>query len=328
METFETFWRQWANPHERLRWVQQLVKEKPRHPFTFLWRSESWAGVATRRNLLGLRLKRDEPLRQRLIRGLLSEQYPRGGFRSSIGWTGLRLFQLAELGLPPDHPAVARALEWLRRRQDYDGSLLEMPRVPTAYPSVWGEELRFPPMAVGVTAFVLCGVLRWERESSWVRRAVLWVARQVAESKTVCCRSCAVHALHALCVSHLDSLVVHVATERLLNWLSEHQTEQGEWFAIPEAAFPILFALSVCPSPEAHRQVAKALPVLAGMQYADGGWGRVFRAEKTWLVTKALLFHELLDAFVALTEQCPWLVRPIEWLERLPPSLDEPTTAV
>jgi hypothetical protein len=67
---------------------------------------------------------------------------------------------------------------------------------------------------------------------------------------------------------------------------------------------------------------------LAGMQYSDGGWGRTYRAEKTWLVAKALLFHELLDAFVSLTEQCPWLVRPAEWLERLPPSLDEPGAAV
>jgi hypothetical protein len=324
----ETFWRQWADPRERLKWVQQLVTEKQRHPFAFLWRSESWAGVAARRNLIGLKLKRDEPLRLKLIKGILSEQYPRGGFRSSIGWTGLRLFQLAELGAPPDHPSIQRALEWLRKRQDYDGSLLETPRVPTAYPSIWGEELRFPPMAVGVTAFVLCGVLRWDRESSWVKRAVVWVARQIAESKTICCRSCAVHALHALSISHHESLVVKVAVEKLVEWFAEHQAEQGEWFAFPEASFAVLFGLGVCPMPEARWQIAKALPVLAGMQYSDGGWGRTYRAEKTWLVAKALLFHELLDAFVSLTEQCPWLVRPAEWLERLPPSLDEPGAAV
>jgi hypothetical protein len=40
----ETFWRQWADPRERLKWVQQLVTENQRHPFAFLWRSESWAG--------------------------------------------------------------------------------------------------------------------------------------------------------------------------------------------------------------------------------------------------------------------------------------------
>ena len=102
----ETFWRQWADPRERLKCVQQLVTENQRHPFAFLWRSESWAGVAARRNLIGLKLKRDEPLRLKLIKGILSEQYPRGGFRSSIGWTGLRLFQLAELGAPPDHPSI------------------------------------------------------------------------------------------------------------------------------------------------------------------------------------------------------------------------------
>jgi hypothetical protein len=324
----ETFWRQWADPRERLKWVQQLVEENPRHPFAFLWRSESWAGVAARRNLIGLKLKRDEPLRLKLVKGILSEQYPKGGFRSSIGWTGLRLFQLAELETPPDHPSIQRALEWLRKRQDYDGSLLEMPRVPTAYPSVWGEEVRFPPMAVGVTAFVLCGVLRWDRESSWVKRSVVWVARQIAESKTICCRSCAVHALHALSISHHESLVVKVAVEKLVEWFAEHQTEQGEWFSFPEASFAVLFGLSVCPMPEARWQIAKALPVLAGMQYSDGGWGRTYRAEKTWLVTKALLFHELLDPFVSLTEQCPWLVRPKEWLDRLPPSLDEPGAAV
>lgn len=324
----ETPWHQWADPRERIKWVQQLIGENPRHPFALLWHSSSWAGVASRRNLIGLKLKRDEPLRLKLIKGILSEQYPRGGFRSSVGWTGLRLLQLAELGAPPDHPAIHRALEWLRRRQDYDGSLLELPRIPTAYPSVWGEELRFPPMAVGVTAFALCGVLRWDKESGWVKRALLWVARQIVETKTICCRSCAVHALHALCIGHHESLVVLTAIEKLVEWFAEHQTDHGEWFASPESSFAVLFGLGVCPRPEARWQIAKSLPVLAGLQYSDGGWGRTYRAEKTWLVTKALLFHELLDTFVSLTEQCPWLVRPTEWLEKLPPSLDEPGAIV
>ncbi|MDW8029530.1 MAG: hypothetical protein RMK94_14180 [Armatimonadota bacterium] len=324
----ESFWRKWADPNERLKWIQKLITEKPRHPFAFLWRNESWAGVAARRNLIGLKLKRDEPLRQRLIKGIISEQYPKGGFRSSVGWTGLRLLQLSELGTHFDHPAIQKALEWLHNRQDYDGCLLENPRIPTAYPSLWGEELRFPPMAVGVTAFTLCGVLRWDRESSWVKRAVLWVAKQIAESKNICCRSCAVHAIHALSLSHHESLLVRLAIERLLDWFAEHQDEKGEWFSFPDSAFAILFGLGVCPAPEARWQIAKALPILAAMQFSDGGWGRSFRAEKTWLVTKALIFHELLDAFLDLTERCPWLVRPKEWLEKLPPSLDEPSAAV
>ncbi|MGQ9462865.1 MAG: prenyltransferase/squalene oxidase repeat-containing protein [Candidatus Fervidibacter sp.] len=324
----ETFWHQLSNPYERLKWVRRIVSEKPRHPFTFLWQNESWAGVAARRNLIGLKLKRDEPLRLRLIKGILSEQYPKGGFRSSIGWTGLRLFQLAQLDLPANHLAIQKALDWLRRRQDYDGSLLELPRVPTAYPSIWGEELRFPPLAVGVTAFVLCGVLRWDRESKWIEKAVIWVARQIAESKSICCRSCAVHSLHALSISNYDSLVVMVAIDKILEWLAEHQSEQGEWFFSPEASFPVLFGLGSCPKPEAKRQIARALPVLVGSQYSDGGWGRTYRAEKTWLVTKALMFHELLESFVDLTEKCPWLVRPKEWLEQLPPLLDEPGALV
>lgn len=312
---------------ERLQWVQTLVAEKPRHPFAFLWRHLSWAGIAARRNLIGLNLKRDEPLRARLIRGILSEQYPRGGFRSSIGWTGLRLLQLAELGIAADHSAVAKALQWLRQRQDPDGCFLELPHVPTSYPAVWGDELRFPPFAMGVTAFVLCGVLRFQRDDSWVHRAVRWVAHQVLERDEICCRSCAIHALHALSLSRNEGTAVLMATERLVNWLRDHQSEQGEWFFSPDATYAVLFGLSRCPLPAARTQIAKALPLLAALQYADGGWGRTFRAEKTWVVTAALLFHELLEAFIALTERCPWLVRPLEWLDTQPPSLDEsPTT--
>ncbi len=324
----EAYWRRWADPKERLRRAQTLVAEKPRHPFSFLWRHLSWAGVAARRNLMGLKLVRDEPLRWRLIRGIVSEQYPRGGFRSSVGWTGLRLLQLSELGAPPSHPALVKALQWLHQRRDFDGNFMELPKIPTIYPTVWGEEVRFPPMAVGVTAFVLCGVLRWDRESGWVQRAVQWMARQIVEWHEICCRTCAVHALHALAVARMNGFAIHTGMERLVNWLHDHQTERGEWFASPEATFAVLFGLGFCPLPEARVQVAKALPVLAGLQYADGGWGRAFRAEKTWLVTHALLFHELLDAFVELTERCPWLGRPTEWLEQMPPSLDEPTTTL
>lgn len=320
----EATWRAWSDPKERLRWVQNLVQEQPRHPFSFLWRHRSWTGIAARRNLMGLKLKRDEPLRRKLIRGIIGEQYFRGGFRSSIGWTGLRLLQLRELGIPPDHPSVVKALNWLHQRQDFDGNFMELPIVPTAYQSVWGEEVRFPPMAVGITAFVLCGVLRWDRESYWVQKAVRCVARQIVEFRELCCRTCVVHALHALALSRSESFTVQAAIERLVTWLAAHQTERGEWFASPDASYAVLFGLSVCPLLEARVQVAKAIPVLAGGQYSDGGWGRFYRAEKTWLVTKALLFHELLDAFIDFTERCPWLVRPIDWLEKMPPSLDEP----
>jgi hypothetical protein len=320
-------WRRWSDPKERLKWVQALIAEKPRHPFAFLWRHLSWAGIATRRKLLGLKLKRDEPLRLRLIKGIVGEQYPRGGFRSSLGWTGLRLLQLAELDAPPDHPAIAKALRWVKGRQDPDGCFWELPSVPTSYPTLWGEEVRFSPFAIGVTAFTLCGLLRWERESYWVQRAVQWVARQVVQSREICCLPCTVHALHALAISRLETATVQAAVERLVNWLADHQSERGEWFVNPEATYAILFGLGVCPLPAARVQIAKALPMLAGLQFLDGGWGRSYRAEKTWVVTSALLFHELLETFVTLTDRCPWLGRPTEWLEQLPPSLDESPTA-
>ncbi|MCS7223627.1 MAG: hypothetical protein NZ959_03555 [Armatimonadetes bacterium] len=310
-------------PKERLKEIQYLVQTKPRHPYRFLWRALTWAGVACRRNLIALKLRRDEELRQRLIKGIVSEQFPRGSFRSSIGWTGLRLYQLAELGCPKDHPAIRSALEWLFHRQDIDGSLMENPRVPTAYPTLWGEEVRFPPVSLGVTAFCLCGILRYDTDSWWVKRAVHWVAQTVLEQRKICCRSCAVHALHCLQRSRSDSPLVVSASERILHWLGEHQAEKGDWFASLDATYGVVFAFGVRPTPESYRQIHRALPLLAASQYEDGGWGRSHRTEKTYLITRALVIHELLESFMDLTDKCPWLVRSLDQMDDTLPTLDE-----
>ncbi len=314
------------SPKERLREVQRIVRNRPRHPFRFLWRAPTWAGVAFRRNLVQLKLRRDEDLRLRLIRGIVSEQFPRGSFRSSIGWTGLRLYQLAELDCPGDHPSVRKALDWLRQRQDIDGSLMENPRVPTAYPTHWGEEVRYPPVSVGVTAFTLCGILRYDRESSWVQRAVQWVAREIAEQRHICCRSCALPALHCLFNSRSDSPLVTLSIDRIIHWLGQHQAEKGDWFGSPEATYGVAFAFGVRATTETHFQLSRALLLLAATQYEDGGWGRSHRSEKTFIITRALMVHELLEAFDQVVDRYPWLVRSLDQLDDALPSLDTAST--
>ena len=79
----------------------------------------------------------------------------------------------------------------------------------------------------------------------------------------------------------------HHATQRLVSWLADRQTRQGDWGrSIP--FYQALNALAHLDNTEANRQTEKAFDHLFTLQNADGSWGASERQWCTFLAVHAL----------------------------------------
>lgn len=101
------------------------------------------------------------------------------------------------------------------------------------------------------------------------------------------------HKMAALYHNLLRALVVHpryadhAATRRLVGWLGDRQSAQGEWGSgIP--FYQALNALAHLDTPAANAQTRRALTHLRAIQNADGSWGASDRQWCTFLAVHAL----------------------------------------
>ena len=79
----------------------------------------------------------------------------------------------------------------------------------------------------------------------------------------------------------------HPATRRIVAWLADRQTRQGDWGAdIP--FYQALNALAHLDTPAADRQTRRAIDHLSATQHADGSWGASQRQWCTFLAVHAL----------------------------------------
>ena len=79
----------------------------------------------------------------------------------------------------------------------------------------------------------------------------------------------------------------HPATRRLVGWLADRQTRQGDWGSdIP--FYQALNALAHLDTASANRQTERAFAHLAAIQRADGSWGAAERQWCTFLAVHAL----------------------------------------
>jgi len=79
----------------------------------------------------------------------------------------------------------------------------------------------------------------------------------------------------------------HPATQRVVAWLADRQTRQGDWGAdIP--FYQALNALAHLNTPAAERQTERAIERLYATQNADGSWGASQRLWCTFLAVHAL----------------------------------------
>ncbi|MET8509080.1 squalene--hopene cyclase [Streptomyces sp. NPDC004787] len=124
----------------------------------------------------------DDPGTRRGIEWLLAEQEPSGAWFGRWGvnyvyGTGSVVPALTAAGIPRSHPAIRRAVGWLRSVQNEDGG--------------WGEDLRsykeeawigHGESTASQTAWALIALLAaGERDSEAVRRGIAWLARTQRE---------------------------------------------------------------------------------------------------------------------------------------------------
>ena len=81
--------------------------------------------------------------------------------------------------------------------------------------------------------------------------------------------------------------VDHPATRRIVAWLADRQTREGDWG--PDIPFyQALNALAHLDTPAAERQTQRAIDYLCARQHADGSWGASQRQWCTFLAVHAL----------------------------------------
>ncbi|MCS7254000.1 MAG: terpene cyclase/mutase family protein [Armatimonadota bacterium] len=314
-----------VDQHERLKNFLEELKEFPRHPFSFLWRSQTLQGIIARRDMLGFRLKRDVPLVERLRRGILSSQFPRGSWKGSVGWTAYELWRLSHLGVQASHPKIVRAIEFVEAYQTSDGNFYERPTIPTVYQSLDGGEFTPGTFSLGFTAYVLLGLRKWRYEDEAYRRAVRWlVEKYLADG--VCCIPCAVYMLVAL--ADEETMEATIVRNEITLWLESLQRDDGIWNCDVSITFLVLYGLGSIQGELAMRQVKNSIPLLLSLQFEDGGWGRMGRAEKTLSVAMSLRRHRLIGEFLQRSKFYAERPRPINLLSELATSLDRFIMAV
>ncbi len=74
------------------------------------------------RRLLGARRESDEKLAATLVREHRSRQKSDGSVANDLVVTAWFVWEMLDLGQPPDSPAVSRAVKWMLARQDKDGA--------------------------------------------------------------------------------------------------------------------------------------------------------------------------------------------------------------
>lgn len=310
---------------ERLGSFLEELRAFPRHPFSFLWRSQTLQGIIARRELLNFKLKRDAALIERLQRGILSSQFPKGSWKGSVGWTAHELWKLSHLEVPPSHPQVERAIEFVGAHQTSDGNFYERHTIPTVYQSLDGSEFAPGAFSLGFTAYVLLGLKKWRHKCDSCKRAVQWlIEKYLADG--MCCIPCAIYMLMAL--AEEETMGAEVVRDEILLRLESLQRDDGIWNCDISITFLVLYGLGSVQGELARRQVKRLIPLLLNLQFEDGGWGRMGRAEKTLSVAMALHRQDLVHEFLLRSKSHGERPRPIHLLSELSTSLDRLIMAV
>lgn len=329
-------WRSVAGAFQRLDQMLHRYERRPRGPLRqfalrraerwVLERQEadgSWGGIQPPwvYSLLALHLRGREvgdPVVARGIAGL--ERFtvrgtgPDGPERrieacqSPVWDTALAMIALEDAGLPPQHPSLVQASQWLQDEEvriDGDWAV----RRPSLPPAGWSFEFdndRYPD--VDDTAEVILALRRVGAEGSRpaITRAVDWVLGMQ-------CRDGGWGAFDADGTSRLPTLLpfcdfgevvdppsadvtAHVvemlaaegragtdAARRGVRWLLTHQEPDGSWFGRwgvnhvygTGAVLPALIAAGVSPQ---HASIRAASRWLLTHQQGDGGWGEDIRS--------------------------------------------------
>ena len=255
----------------------------------------------------------DHPVMQAGLRGLdgFTIDDDRGrrieACQSPVWDTALAVTALADAGRPADDPALARAADWLLRKEITVGGDWQIRR-PDLAPGGWAFEFandHYPD--IDDTAEVVLALRRVtatadaaavERGVAWIRGMQCadggWAAFDVDNVQTLCRELpfCDFGELidppSADVTAHVVEMLAAVgrrgpAVDRGVDWLLANQEPDGSWFGRwganyvygTGATVPALVAGGL---PTGHPSIRRAVAWLAAHQNTDGGWGEDLRS--------------------------------------------------
>lgn len=272
---------------------------------------------------------------------IIREDTPGGRVRrleacqSPVWDTGLAVIALADAGVPPDEPAVAKAVDWLlgeEIRQPGDWAV----RRPATPPGGWAFEFAndvYPD--VDDTAEIVLALGRADhpdprRLKEAIDRGVTWVrgmqsadggwgafdadnTQRLTLSLPFCDFGAVIDPPTADVTAHVVEMLAaqglsgETECRRGVMWLLDDQREDGSWYGRwganhvygTGAVVPALVAAGVSPS---AAPIRRAVKWLAAHQNPDGGWGEDLRSyrDPEWIGRGASTASQTAWALLAL----------------------------
>ncbi len=273
--------------------------------------------------------------------------------QSPVWDTCLATIALADAGLPPDHPAMVRAGEWMLgeqvlRRGDWS---VRRPRLPAGGWAFEFHNTNYPD--IDDTAEVVLALTRVEtadreRLRTAIDRGVrwnlgmqsrngAWGAFDVDNTSSFpnrlpfCDFGEVIDPPSADVTAHVVEMLAAVGmaddprTRRGVRWLLAEQEPSGAWFGRwgvnyvygTGSVLPALLAVGL---PAAHPAIRRAVDWLRGVQNADGGWGEDLRSypESGWAgrgeSTASQTAWALMALLAAGERDTPCVERGVRWL--------------
>ncbi len=310
-------------------------------------------------NLLGYDL--DHPVMARALAGLdrftITEDTPEGPVRrleacqSPVWDTVLTMIALADAGLPPEHPALARAARWVRAEEIRGPGDWQVRRLDLA-PGGWAFEFDndgYPD--TDDTAEVVLALRRaGEKDQAAIDRGLRWLTgmqskdggwgafdadntRTLVNKLAFCDFGAVIDPPSADVTAHIveafaaEGQADCAAARRGVTWLLKNQESDGSWFGRWGANYiygtgAVVLALIAAGVRPSKPVIRRAVAWLESRQNSDGGWGEDLRSYDDpalagrGISTASQTAWALLALLAAGEEHGAAVARGIGWLAR------------